>query len=55
MLMLVLVLVLVPVVLLPLLSFGGGLLRESAPMSASLLLAAVLAEWCKACATNCTD
>jgi hypothetical protein len=52
---LMLMLVLVPVVLLPLLSSSGGLLRASAPMSASLLLAAVLPEWCKARAANCID
>ena len=48
-------LMLVLVVLFPLISSSGGLLRASAPMSASLLLAAVLPEWCKARATNCTD
>ena len=50
-----LMLVLVLVVLLPLLPSSSGLLRVSAPMSASLLPTAVLPEWCKAHATSCTD
>jgi hypothetical protein len=46
-----LMLVLVLVVLLPLLSSGGGLFRTST----FLLLAAVTPEWCKASSTNCAD
>jgi preprotein translocase subunit SecG len=55
MLVLVLVLVLMLVVLLHLQSSNDGLLKASAPRSASLLLPAVAPEWCKARAANYAD